>query len=67
MKLAGNPVPIFTEKVKDMAMVLASVENGEISTVKNHFGYEFEVTGIHGFDDITNSGSEQINELDCKL
>ena len=48
-------------------MVLASVQNGEISTVKNHFGYEFEVTGIHCFDDITNRSSEQINELDYKL
>lgn len=67
LKLREFPVPVYSQKAKDNAMVLATVEKGEISTVANELGLEFNVTDIHGFDDITNRGAQEINELDCKL
>ncbi|WPK25985.1 hypothetical protein PUMCH_003327 [Australozyma saopauloensis] len=67
LKLGGFPVPIYGDSVKDKLMVLAHVEKGEITTVENSLGLEFNVTDIHGFDDITNQKSQDINELDCKL
>lgn len=67
LKLQGWPVPVYGDDSKDKLMVLATVEKGEISTVENPFGLEFNVTDVHGFDDITNQKSAEINELDCKL
>lgn len=67
LKLQGYPTPMYSNSVKDKKLALATVEDGEISTVENPFGLEFNVTSIHGFDDITNNTSENYNELDCKL
>lgn len=67
LKLREFPVPVYSQNARDNKLVLATVEKGEISTVENDLGLEFNVTDIHGFDDITHRGSQGINELDCKL
>lgn len=67
LKLEGSPDEVFTNRNRNKALVLAHVGKGTITTVKNKYGYELDVSDIHGFDDITNHISDDYNELDCKL
>lgn len=59
--------PSITDKVKDKTVNLVPVVDGYIETVKNPFGFELEVQGITGFDDITTHISDNYNTLDCKI
>lgn len=67
LKLAEHPTPVYTNLDRNKALALAKVVDGKISTVKNKFGFELDVDGITGFDNITSNVKEGFDELDCKL
>lgn len=67
VQLKDAPEPVFSSASKDKAFVVAHVVDGTITTVPNEFGYELNVLGLHGADDITNHTSEGYNVLDCRL
>lgn len=66
-KLSGPPPPVYVNSIRNKAVALATVVDGNISTVPNKFGYEFEVRDIHGYDEITNHTADNYNTLDCKV
>lgn len=67
LKLAGEPSLIFVSKEQDKALSLATIADGEIRTVENELGLEFDVSGITGFDDLNARPSVNAATLDCKL
>ncbi|KAF3992424.1 hypothetical protein FT663_00704 [Candidozyma haemuli var. vulneris] len=67
LKLDPAPSSVFTDKTKDKSLTLARVADGYIETVKNKYGFELEVKGVTGFDDITTNIADGYNKLDCKL
>lgn len=67
LKLEGTPEIVFQDNTKSKVLNHANVLWGEIRTIKNDLGLEFDVLDIHGFDDITTNSTGNYNELDCRL
>lgn len=67
LKLGLPPQSVFNAPKSNKALTLATVTEGEITTVPNNLGLELNVTSITGFDDLSTSISENVNTLDCKL
>ncbi|EGW34924.1 uncharacterized protein SPAPADRAFT_53310 [Spathaspora passalidarum NRRL Y-27907] len=67
LKLASDPTSIFSDPASDKALSLATVSSGEVKTVANSLGLEFEVVDISGWDDLSLKISASTNSLDCKL
>ncbi|KAK6202601.1 uncharacterized protein RJT21DRAFT_118672 [Scheffersomyces amazonensis] len=60
-------IPVLANKATDSSLTLARVVNGEVVTVKNDLGLEFDVKDITGFDDLVGTTSRNVTHLDCKL
>ncbi|RLV92141.1 hypothetical protein JA1_003467 [Spathaspora sp. JA1] len=67
IKLTGDPVQIFSDPAADKALSLATIASGEVRTVENPLGLEFDVDNITGWDDLSLKISASTNSLDCKL
>lgn len=67
LRLASDPVPIFTNSQIDKTLNLATITNGEITAVENDFGFKLEINQIYGTDDLNIKNSVSTSYLDCKL
>ncbi|WLF77816.1 hypothetical protein PVL30_001536 [Lodderomyces elongisporus] len=67
LKLASDPVHIYTNSQIDKTLQLATLVAGEIKTVENKFNYKLDISDIHGTDDLNVKDSVATASLDCKL
>lgn len=67
LKSAADPNNVFTSKTKDTVLNFVRLEDGEIKTVPNELGLEFEGRGVWGTDDLSQSIERGVSRLDCKL
>lgn len=67
LKMASEPRPVYTNKQTHTALVVATVGQGEVSSLPNDYGYELSVSDITGFDDLTTNLETDVTTLDCKL
>lgn len=67
LKLASDPVPIFTNSQIDKTLNLATITQGEVKTVANDLGLKLEIDQIYGTDDLNIKNSVSTSYLDCKL
>lgn len=67
LKTSYDPEAIYVNSTTDKTLQLATLSDGEIKTVPNPLGFELDVSGIHGFDDLTSKPSHGATILDCKL
>ncbi|CUM66250.1 uncharacterized protein PRCAT00003910001 [Priceomyces carsonii] len=61
-----EPEPVFSNPELSKALTLATVVNGEIKTVKNELGLEFDVSRVVGYDNLTSDLHRDVTLLDCR-
>lgn len=66
-KISPDPEPVYSDKLTGKGLNLATVVDGQITTVENELGLEFDVDQIKGFDDLTNDLQTGTTFLDCKV
>ena len=67
LKISNDPEAIYANSTTDKVLQLATGSEGEFRTVPNSLGLELDVSGIHGFDNLTYKPSHGATFLDCKL
>ncbi|KAI5955814.1 hypothetical protein KGF54_001316 [Candida jiufengensis] len=67
LKLKSDPQHIYTNTKIDKTLNLATIENGEIKSIDNEFGFQLLVNEIFGTDDLNINISINTAYLDCKL
>ncbi|CAI5757577.1 unnamed protein product [Candida verbasci] len=67
LKLKHDPLNIYSSNESNNTLNLAIIETGEIKTVKNELGLQFELNEIFGTDDLLIKNSIETASLDCKL
>lgn len=67
LQISPDPEPIYADNLTNRGLNLATVTDGQITTVENELGVQFDVKNISGFDDLTNDLKTGTTFLDCKL